>query len=379
MDSSVARGQSCAANGREAVAELHAALSRPDLALVVFFCSSHYDLDAVGDEISHRFEGVPVIGCTTAGEIGPDGCRQHSIVGASFAVSEFAAAAGGLEQVQDFEPEAAGALTQELMQHFEGRVPAPPDGTFALLLVDGTSVREESITLALQQQLGSIPLVGGSAGDDLRFEETFVYFDGAFHRDAAALALVSTSIPFEAVRIQHFVPTDRRVVVTSADAPQRVVYEMEGLPAAECYAELIGAEVESLDPVRFADAPVVVMIAGTNYVRSIQKANPDGSLTFFSAIDDGLVLRAAAGVDLVGNLVEAFGDLRGRLGAPQLVIAFDCILRRLEMERRSIVERVEAVFADNNVVGFNTYGEQYCGVHVNQTLTGIALGWPGGA
>jgi hypothetical protein len=25
-------------------------------------------------------------------------------------------------------------------------------------------------------------------------------------------------------------------------------------------------------------------------------------------------------------------------------------------------------------VGFNTYGEQFCGVHVNQTLTGIALG-----
>jgi hypothetical protein len=379
MDASVARGQSCATNAREAVAEVHAALARPDLALVVFFCSSHYDLDAVGDEMSHRFDGVPVIGCTTAGEIGPGGCRRHSLVGAGFAASEFAVAAGGLEHVQDFRPDLAGSLTQELMQQFEGREPTPPDGAFALLLVDGTSVREESITLAFQQQLGSIPLVGGSAGDDLRFEETFVYFDGSFHRDAAALALVRTALPFEAVRIQHFVPTDRRVVVTAADAPQRVVYEMEGIPAAECYAALIGTDVDDLDPVRFADAPVVVMIAGTNYVRSIQKANPDGSLTFFSAIDEGLVLRAAAGVDIVGNLVEAFDDIRGRLGTPQVVIAFDCILRRLEMERRHVVERVEAVFAENNVVGFNTYGEQYCAVHVNQTLTGIALGWPDGA
>src|SRR5690349_10983763 len=127
MDSSVARGQSCAANGRDAVAELHAAIARPDLALVVFFCSSHYDLDAVGDEMSRRFDGIPVIGCTTAGEIGPAGCRQHSIVGASFGASQFEAAAGGLERLQEFRPDAASGLTQELMQRFVGREPAPPD------------------------------------------------------------------------------------------------------------------------------------------------------------------------------------------------------------------------------------------------------------
>ena len=116
------------------------------------------------------------------------------------------------------------------------------------------------------------------------------------------------------------------------------------------------------------------MIGGTNYVRSIQKANPDGSLTFFSAIEEGLVLRTAAGFDLLGNLESALADVRQRVGHPQLVLAFDCILRKLEMERREIVELVATVFRKNNAVGFNTYGEQYCGVHVNQTLTGIVIG-----
>ena len=32
------------------------------------------------------------------------------------------------------------------------------------------------------------------------------------------------------------------------------------------------------------------------------------------------------------------------------------------------------VLRRHNAVGFNTYGEQFCGVHVNQTLTAIALG-----
>jgi hypothetical protein len=28
----------------------------------------------------------------------------------------------------------------------------------------------------------------------------------------------------------------------------------------------------------------------------------------------------------------------------------------------------------NNAVGFSTYGEQFNGIHVNQTLTGVAIG-----
>jgi hypothetical protein len=37
-------------------------------------------------------------------------------------------------------------------------------------------------------------------------------------------------------------------------------------------------------------------------------------------------------------------------------------------------EALGKLFADNNVVGFSTYGEQFVGVHVNQTFTGVAIG-----
>jgi hypothetical protein len=35
---------------------------------------------------------------------------------------------------------------------------------------------------------------------------------------------------------------------------------------------------------------------------------------------------------------------------------------------------VEDILRDNNVVGFNSYGEQFGGIHINQTFTGIAIG-----
>ena len=56
------------------------------------------------------------------------------------------------------------------------------------------------------------------------------------------------------------------------------------------------------------------------------------------------------------------------------MLAFDCILRRLEITQDGLKEKVSDVLRRNNTVGFSTYGEQFCGVHVNQTLTGIALG-----
>jgi len=116
------------------------------------------------------------------------------------------------------------------------------------------------------------------------------------------------------------------------------------------------------------------MIDGTDYVRSIQKANADGSLTFYCAIEEGLVLRAAHGVDLVNNLEQAFDKIREEIGPPQLVFGCDCILRNLEISQIGLKDRVGEIFRRNNTIGFSSYGEQINGVHVNQTLVGCAIG-----
>lgn len=375
MKNRIRRAQSSATDPCEAVREFHAAVAQTDMALVMFFCSSQYDLDLLAAEMDRLFAGVQVVGCTTAGEMGPTGCRDHSLSGASFPADSFAAASDHIDHLQQFEPATGQAVAQEVLQRLESHAPhATADNSFALLLIDGLSVREEPVTQALQNALENRPLVGGSAGDGMNFGKTQVYFEGRFHADSAVLVLVTTPLPFRTFKTQHFVPTDQRVVVTQADAAQRIVREIDGWPAAQAYARLVGVDAQNLDPMRFAASPVVVVIDGTNYVRSIQKANPDGSLTFFCAIEEGVVLRVARGVDLVENLEQVFAGIHAAIGPPQLVLGFDCILRKLEITQSGLVDRVEAVFLSNKVTGFNSYGEQYQGVHVNQTLTGIAIG-----
>jgi hypothetical protein len=373
----VRRGQSRANDARIAVAEFHAAVNQPNIALVVFFSSSAYDLDILATEMTRLFAGVQVVGCTTAGEIGPEGYCEHSLTGASFPADRFTAASGHLDHLQQFEAGNGQRLAQSVLQRLEVQAPgATAENSFALLLIDGLSMREEPVALALQQALGRLAMFGGSAGDDLNFRATYSYFDGAFHLDSALLILISTTLPFKIFKSQHFVASDKILVITEADPAKRIVREINGLPAVCEYARLTGGGPGDLGPNHFANFPVTVRVGGYDHVRSIQKADADGSLTFYCAIEEGVVLRVARSADLVDNLKKTFDEVRAQIGNPQVTLGCDCVLRNLEMTKRGVKDRVAEVLQRNNVVGFSSYGEQIRGVHVNQTLTGVAIGYP---
>jgi hypothetical protein len=242
------------------------------------------------------------------------------------------------------------------------------------MLIDGLSLQEEMVVSCVHQNLQGMELIGGSAADDVRFVSTHIYHHGRFHQNVAVLSLVRTGLPFLAFRTQHFVKSETRMVVTRADPATRIVHEINGSPAGREFARLVGMKINELTPLIFATHPVVVRIGGQYFVRSIAKVNADESLTFFCAIDEGIVLTIAKGVDMVENLQQAFEQVRASIGAPQLVLGCDCILRRLETERAGIKEQIGNIFASNNVIGFATYGEQFNAMHVNQTFTGVAIG-----
>jgi len=109
-------------------------------------------------------------------------------------------------------------------------------------------------------------------------------------------------------------------------------------------------------------------------VRSIQRVNPDLSLSFLCAVDEGVVLTVGQAGNLIGDLTQSFYDIEMEIGVPSLVLAFDCILRGVELDQRGLRETAGCLMDRMNAVGFLTYGEQYEAMHMNQTLAGIAIG-----
>lgn len=372
---SVRKGTSLAADAELAAQELFEALVQPDIKLAVFYCAPTFDLPALAVALRERFKDIPLIGCTTAGEITPIGYLSGALTGFSIAAPSMSVALTciPLDPVDTATTAAAVESLIASLTDADGLAPSATD-TFGFLLIDGLAMQEELVVSCVHQQLRGIDLIGGSAADDVAFGTTHLYHDGRFQQNVALLSLVRSDLPFMTFRTQHFVPSETRMVVTGADPARRTVYEINGLPAAQEFARLLDLDITELTPMTFASHPMVVRVGGQYFVRSIGKVNEDESLQFFCAIDEGIVLTIARGIDMVENLRSAFDQVRETIGEPALVIGCDCLLRRIETERSGIKDAIGEIFRDNNVVGFATYGEQFNAMHVNQTFTGIAIG-----
>ena len=374
------RGGSQAPDARQAIAELHRLIGGPDISCVILFCSPQYDIDAIAAATRAYFGELPVFGCTTAGEIGPFGYINGGVCGIGFPREDFVVAATLIDDLADFELsstiERTRAVAAERDRIAAAAFPDVASGSkgFALLLIDGLSVREEQVVSAVATTLGDTPLVGGSAGDDLNFRRTWILYGGRFVTNAAALILIATRRRVSVFKTEHFLNTDRKVVVTGANPAARIVTELNAEPAAAEYARMVGLSGEHLSPRIFAAHPLMVRVGGLYHVRAIQKVNPDQSLTFFCAIDEGLVLTIARSVDVVHDLEDLFARIRQELGEPDLIIGCDCVLRNIEIEAQQLKSTVSELFVRNGVIGFCTYGEQFHSMHVNQTFTGVAIG-----
>jgi hypothetical protein len=375
----VYHGYSDEAEPRDAVFHVREQIAKDDLALVLFFAAPAYDREALAQALAMEFPNTEVIGCTTAGEITSDGYREGTFTAIGFSSKHFTIRASLISALQDFRMEAGETLVRETLEGLGLGLPSArswPTQTFAMLLVDGMSKQEEVVVSSLNRFLDPVPLFGGSAGDGLSFGKTWIYANGAFHDDAAILAVFQTSCPFKVFKLDHFHPTDRKMVVTEADPNARLVKEINAEPAAPAYARMVGLDAQELSPLIFAAYPVVVRIGGEYHVRSIQKVERDGSLRFYCGIEEGLVLTVAKGEDLAANLTKNLEKIEGQLGETQMILGFDCILRRLEAEQRQQTREVSDVMRKHKVVGFCTYGEQFHSMHVNQTFTGVAIGAP---
>ena len=368
---------STAAAAVDAVAEIAATLSdAADIGFLLVFASPHYDADELVGALSARFPDVPRAGCSTAGEIAHDGITRNSVLAIALPRARFEVVATPLEGLSRFGIEAGAEHVAALRRRLVAERGDDCGDVFAVTLLDGLCRREERIVSALHRALDDIPLVGGSSGDDLAFRDTFVFFDGRVLRDAGVLLLVRTDLPFRVFKTDHLEPTPIRMVVTACDTEARVVHELDAEPARTAFAAATGLDRDDPGRIDFAAHPLVVRVGGDYYCRSIQKMNDDGSFSFYCAIDTGVVLTLARTRDMTASLDLALGELDAELGGLDFVIGFDCVHRRLEAIHRQVLGSISQVLRRWRVFGFNTYGEQFGAMHLNNTFTGIAVGRP---
>ncbi|MEE4154219.1 MAG: FIST N-terminal domain-containing protein [Erythrobacter sp.] len=361
---------------QDAIAELARAIEGCQLAGGIIFCSSRYPRQQLAEAIDRNLGGFPLIGCTSAGEITGRGYDTDSLQFMGFPKDSFSFRVLHVTEIDGFDREEARRRVRHLAASAreDARWLGDAANQVALFLVDGLSHREELLTMTVQDALGDIPLIGGSSGDGLIFSETGVLFEGAFRSGTAAIVMLSSTRRIHVVSECFYEPGDVRMVVTAADAERRIVHEINAAPAADEYRRLAGAPGALLDTAFFAAHPPMVRTGGAYHVRAVQTANPDGSLTFYGAVERGIVLAVGEPVDRLARMEAFFERLREELDEIDHVLCFDCVLNRIDAENRQLAKGVSELYAANRVRGFNTYGEQFRAAHLNQTLSCLAIG-----
>jgi hypothetical protein len=362
---------------------LRQALAGRTPALVVVFASSELDLAALLTDLRNDVEAdVPVVGCTTAGEISTEGPSDRGVVVAAFGGSDFSVEAAVAENVSAGLRE-AGAEVAKAVSLVDDR-----PHRILLLLTDGLAGDQQEIVRGAYSVVGAgVPLVGGCAGDDQHMKSTNVFFNGHVLTNAIVGVAIGSTSPF-GIGVRHgWRRVGEPILVTGSVGT--TVLTLEDEPALDVYLRRLGASPQLADAAAFArfamthplglskrSGEEVRFIVGADFVeRSLQciAQVPQGGLAWIMEGDDESVLAATDGA-----CADALEQLGGR--EPKGVLAFDCIARRGVLGDAGIereVDRIGAAVKGVPVAGFYSYGEiartKGTGGFHNQTLVVLAV------
>lgn len=348
---------------------------------VLLFCSPWQDLPAVARAAQASLpDDVPVVGCTTSGEIAGLAGRSGSVVAVALGGSGLTVrvALGSLaDGARTAGEDAARCLLDVDSPH---RV--------LILLSDGLGgARAEVVRGAYGVTGATVPMVGGCAGDELAMVSTHQLYRGEVLTGTVVGLALGSDAPI-GVGIGHgwrrFGPP---AVVTESDG--QWIYRLDDELALDHYLTAIGAAPAVFDdPALGRDAmlyhPFGLIRPGSEEVRAILDANYADRSLFCADVPQGTVVSMMEGSTesvLAGTRVAAEQAVAALGGADPIgLIAFDCTARRIILGTEHVPTEL-AIIAESApgvpIGGFYTYGEfartsGARGIH-NATLVLLAL------
>lgn len=327
------------------------------------------------DELTERYPGAILIGCSTGGEIhGTDVLDESlSVTALSFEHTTLKSAEAILEKAgSSF---AAGDI---LGKSLDGK-----DLRAIFILSDGLRVNGSELVRGVRSATGpDVVITGGLAGDGPRFGNTYV----GLNEPPRSGRIAAIGFYGDAIKIGHgsaggwdvFGP--RRLITRSEG---NILFELDGKPALELYKRYLGDDAKDLPgsallfPLRVSppDRPT------ESLTRTIVGVDEERNAMIFA----GDVPQGHSAQLMRGNfdrLIEGAADAarQARLAEtqPSVAVLVSCIGRKLLLGQR-IYEEIEAVQdvlgTGIPLTGFYSYGEvsphivTHCAELHNQTMT----------
>ena len=338
--------------------------------LLFVFSSVMFDQTTVLSAVKRAAGDARIVGASTAGEIGQNGpVDGNSVTVMAISAPELSFSIGVAEGLK---ADAHGTGNDAATRMLDG-FHSESSPKLAIMFADGLSGNASAALRGILKKLGTnFPVVGGSAGDDAQYKQTYQYADGKVYSDSVVLLGISGAFTFS-LGVKHgWMPIGEPKTVTRSEGA--IVYEIDGAPAYAIYKDYFGDEVAkqlSSGPLAKLALSYPLGIVTPEYkgeylLRAPFFAQPDGSIICGGEMPVGSTVRIMTG-DKEGaisaarvagqNAIEMLG------GKPELALIFSCHVRdKLFGGMAKTADEISAVRGeigvDVPVAGFYTYAEQ---------------------
>lgn len=349
-------GTSDTANVKEAVNGL------TDPKLLIFFCCKETFQEAA-KQLNEMYPNIPTIGCAGMSYYGMKRLEKGMAV------------IGFLEQITITANilEKASIMPLKYIQRVIDcvqEIKAEERNTICIDFCTGNDTCIVS-TLNMVLQENHISLIGGTADE-------YVSFNGVIYKDACVFALIKNNTgKIKAYRENIYKRMEReksqQFVVTKTDPKEKIIYELNGKPAAEVYQRALQIPDEKVAVQTFQN-PLGRQIGTDVYIMSIQELVTPGALRCYKQANAMDVLTILELDDYKQVVQQTISHITDDFSHISMILSVNCLFRYLLFQEQSfLTEYLQMMNLSNNHIGLVGLGEHYNTQHANQTMSCVVF------
>lgn len=338
---------------------------------IFVMCYSGIDDQAVNQEILNSIKTLlpqaSIMGSTTDGEIFETEVMVHSFV---LSLTTFESTT---LQIELFSAEEDSFKAGQMIAQEGVKLGAK----VAIIVADGIVTNGDFLMDGVNSIAPSLVVAGGLAGDNGRYEESFIFCDTQIKSKSIVVGyLISDTLEVYHTKSFNWAPMGPKFKVTRAD--KNCIYTVDNISVLDLYRKYLGSALAQKLPQGGIEFPFVFYKEGHLIGRAPIRLNGDGSVVFAGNICEGEIIQFGFGdIDaILADAREIISDL-AEFG-PEKVMVFSCMTRK-NFLGEDVNNDFEGLSSIAPTTGFFTYGEFFhdsdhkCNFLLNETMTVLGL------
>ena len=332
---------------------------------VIIFTADYNNFEYFACEIKNHFPNSETIGMSTFIVLSSKGYSYNSF--AAMGIYENIKYSSGIILEANTHPLKYAQNITEALNNF-----CSYENTCCFTFTAAVDRCEEIVTETYRSVLEPIdvPICGGSAGSPLDIEDSFVSLNGKTYNKASVFILIKNlSGRIGIYKENLFKPTKHILTVTDVDCDERIVYEFDGQPAADCLARTMNITIDELrDQLKYR--PIGRLEDDDIYITAGDQIGNEHEIHYYARIYNRtkVALLEAGNIEDESNRTAAMIHMDYPESSFALVI--NCIGRSLYYEEHDKMDYFTQKLSEEygDYIGFSGFGEQMHYSHFNMTM-----------